>query len=260
MSAAIVRRATARAVKQRLQLGLGNDPILGLRELIEGQGRLVYETRIDDGSLSGCFAIIGEDDWIMVNTAHSVGRRRFTLAHEYCHSLEHRDLEFVVCTKEKPPHEVYADAFAAAFLMPSDAAESFFATDIAAGTGVAAHRVIEFCYTYGASFEAAVYRLANLGLVTTGNLNTLLSEQPVKLARNLGYDIADPTSPFFRSDAECEYELAGGLPRAYRAAALQAFDEERISESKLASLLGVDADDLDDILGPEELDEVSIVR
>ncbi len=258
MSRTLVIRATTRAAEQRGALGIGDEPILGLRDLLEREGLLVYGTRVDGGSLSGCFAVIGDDDWIMVNTAHTVGRQRFTLAHEYCHALEHHDRGLVVCTREKSPHEVYADAFAAAFLMPSDPTERFFAAGVASGAGIDARRVIEYCHVYGVSFEAAVYRLHNLRLLTARERDDLLDERPVRLARVLGYDPSDPSGPFFRSGPG-DGDEAGGLPRAYRAAALQAYEGGRISESKLASLFGMDVDDLDDILSPDEPDEVPIV-
>jgi Zn-dependent peptidase ImmA (M78 family) len=226
--------------------------------LLEQQGLLVYETWIEDGSLAGCFAIIGADGWVMVNTAMPVGRQRFTLAHEYCHSLEHRNLGFVACHGQKLEHEVYADAFAAAFLMPADAVASFFARDVMTGIRIEPERIVEFCYAYGVSYRAAVFRFHNEGLFNAGVRDRLLGARPTRLAATMGYDLSDPTSPFHQVGGVCN-EGMDGLPRAYRAAALRAYGEERISESKLAALLGVDADDLDDILDPQEPNEIPIV-
>ncbi|MGV8083558.1 MAG: ImmA/IrrE family metallo-endopeptidase [Coriobacteriia bacterium] len=252
------RRAMARAAEERRRLGLGSEPILGLRELIESEGLLVYETSIEGGSLSGCFAVIGEDNWIMVNTAHSVGRQRFTLAHEYCHYLVDRNLRFVVCTDDKPAHEIYADAFAAGFLMPLESLDSFFAGEIAATGSLKAERVVEYCYAYGVSFSAAVNRLSNAGFLSSVQRNSLLALKPTVLARDLGYDISHPSSPFFRS-AKDSTNMSESLPRLYRAAAFQAYSKKQISESKLANLLGIDEDDLEDILEIGNTDEYPFV-
>lgn len=251
----IFREAAALAAKERVRLGLGNEPVADVRSLIEQQGALVYETPIAGGSLSGCFAVIADEAWIMVNSAQPVGRQRFTIAHEYCHSIAHRELGFVLCTREKPAHEKFADAFAAAFLMPTDSTVAFFADDLRAG--VTPERVVDYCYTYGVSYQAAVYRLHNIGLLTAGRRDAALEESPLRVATALGYDVQDPASPFYRVADSCRTSI-DSLPKAYRSAALRAYEEERISESKLAELLGVDADDLDDLLDPEEQEEVPV--
>lgn len=255
MSATIYRQAAARAAVERARLGLGSEPVVDIRALVERQGALVYSTPVPGGALSGCFALIDGDAWIMVNSADSVGRQRFTIAHEYCHSLAHRDLEFIVCTSEKPAHEKYADAFAAAFLMPTDSAGTFFASDLK--KGVQAERVIDYCYAFGVSYQAAVFRLHNLGILSAPRRDALLQEAPLRVATAMGYDVQDTGSPFFRDDKHCGWS-SESLPRAYRSAALRAYDEELISESKLAELLGVDADDLDDLLDPIAVEEVPV--
>lgn len=258
MIAKLIRQASALAVAERKRLGLGSEPIVDIRALVEQQGALVYATSIPNGALSGCFALIGEDAWIMVNSASTVGRQRFTIAHEYCHSLAHRDLGFIVCTAEKPPHERFADAFAAVFLMPLESGETYFASDIVAGRSITAERVIEYCYAYGVSYVAAVYRLHNLGLFNAGQRDTLLAVQPIRLASSMGHDVSDPRGPFFQQQG-LSGQPEDALPRAYRSAAVRAYEEERISEAKLAELLRVDVDDLDSVLDPEEPIEVPVV-
>lgn len=256
MSGAFYQEAAARAAEERRHLGLGSEPIVDIRALVEQQDVLVYLTPIPGGSLSGCFAVIADEAWVMVNSVHSVGHQRFTVAHEYCHSLVHRDLGFVVCTSEKPSHEKFADAFAAAFLMPADSTAAFFASDLRAG-GITAEDVVDYCYAFGVSYRAAVYRLHNLSIVAARKRGDLLQCSPRRLAASMGYDLKDPTSPLFRTDARSESAFAS-LPRAYRSMAIRAYETERISESKLAELLGVDIDDLDDVLDPIEIDEVPV--
>ncbi len=258
MTTRLILQASAKAAEERARLGLGSEPIVDVRSLVEQQGLLVYSTPIPGGSLFGCFALMGEDPWIMVNSASTVGRQRFTLAHECCHSLVDRELRFVLCTPEKPPHERFADAFAAAFMMPPESGESYFASDLAAGGSVTAERVVEYCYAYGVSYAAAVFRLHNLGIVNAARRDELRQVQPVRLASSMGYDVRDPRSPF-HYDSFAEPEAADILPRAYRSAAVRAYELERISEAKLAEVLHMDIDDLDLILDPEEPAEVPIV-
>jgi Zn-dependent peptidase ImmA (M78 family) len=255
MSAAIYEAAASRAADERRRLGLGFEPVSDMRSLVEQQGALVYSTVVQDGSLSGCFALIAGDVWIMVNSAQTNGRQRFTIAHEYCHSLVDRNLEFVVCTSEKPPHEKFADAFAAAFLMPMESSLAFWG--VGSSASVTPEKVVEYCYLFGASYQAAVYRLKNLHIVNSRQVKAFLQGSPFRVAALMGYDLQDPSSPFFMGGFDCGSPV-DNYPRAYRTAALRAFDEERISESKLAELLSVDADDLGDLIDPIEVADVPV--
>jgi Zn-dependent peptidase ImmA (M78 family) len=255
MSPKIYQAAAARAAEERKRLGLGSEPVMDMKSLVEGQGVFVYSTPVPDGSLSGCFALINGDPWMLVNTAQTVGRQRFTIAHEYCHSLVDRELEFVVCTGEKPRHEKFADAFAAAFLMPADATLAFFTPD--SGRAVSAEWVVDFCYAFGVSYQAAVFRLGSLKVIAPKEQRALFGESPMRVAGAMGYDVRDPASPFHAGDPECEASM-DAFPKAYRSAALAAFEQGLISESKLAESLGVDADDLDDLLDPIEAADVPV--
>lgn len=255
MSLSIYQQAAARAADERKRLAIGTEPIADVRALVEQQGVLVYSTPIPGGALAGCFALIEGDSWILVNTAQTVGRQRFTIAHEYCHSLVDREREFIVCTKEKPPHEKFADAFAAAFLMPPESTAAFFANELK--SGVTLGRMVDYCYAFGVSFQAAGYRLTNLGLLTNKRRDALLAESPLRIAAENGYDVQDPASPFFFGDAACR-ESVETFPRAYRAASIEAFQRGLVSEAKLAELLGVDADDLDALLDPIEVVDVPV--
>jgi Zn-dependent peptidase ImmA (M78 family) len=255
MSTAIHQQAAARAAEERKRLALGAEPIADVRSLVEQQGALVYSTSVPGGSLSGCFALVSGESWILVNTAQTVGRQRFTIAHEYCHSLVDRKREFVICTSEKPPHEKYADAFAAAFLMPPESTLAFFSA--ALKSGVSPSGVVDYCYAFGVSFQAAAYRLADLSVLTTKRRDALLAESPRRLASAQGYDVQDPASPFFMADDECRPSIEA-FPKAYRSASIEAHEKGLISDAKLAELLGVDADDLDDLLDPIEVVDVPV--
>ena len=255
MSVPIWRAAAARAAEERKRLELGAEPVADVRALVERQGALVFSTPVSGGSLSGCFALISGDTWIMVNSAQRVGRQHFTIAHEYCHSLVDRDREFVLCTKAKPPHEKFADAFAAAFLMPAESSLAFFASVI--GMPLKAESVVEYCYVFGVSYRAALFRLVDLGVATSRQAEALASMSPVRVAAAMGYNLQDPAGPFMMGECDCGPSV-DAFPRAYRSAAMRAFEEELISESKLAELLGVDADDLDDLLDPVEIADVPV--
>jgi predicted HTH domain antitoxin len=74
----------------------------------------------------------------------------------------------------------------------------------------------------------------------------------------MGYDVYSIDSPFYSPESRTSPSTES-LPRAYRSLAIRAYGEERISERKLAELLGIDVEDLDDVLEPEEAEEVPVV-
>jgi len=60
---------------------------------------------------------------IVVNARHPRNRRRFTLAHEFCHHMLHKRTKHVLRFNAGRPatkEECYANSFAAALLMPAD--------------------------------------------------------------------------------------------------------------------------------------------
>ena len=60
---------------------------------------------------------------IVVNANHPRNRRRFTLAHEFCHHMLHKRTKHVLRFNAGRPatkEECYANSFAAALLMPAD--------------------------------------------------------------------------------------------------------------------------------------------
>lgn len=196
------------AARERNRLGLGDAPIADMCRLVCEQG--IWATSIDltDG-VSGLFLnhrAFGMA--IVVNRTHGLPRKRFSFAHEYAHSLFDRDRVATVTAKANASEliERRANAFAAAFLMPSGGVEavlrglhkggpsrrSFVVYDVAGegrldseeravpGTqgltfreaaGVAAH--------FGASYDAACYRLRELGYVNEKELAALIGQKEV---------------------------------------------------------------------------------
>src|SRR5690606_27417090 len=112
------------ARQERLRLGLGDQPIPDLLDVLESQvGLRICYWPLPAG-VAGMFANAGEGGYcIMVNRKHPHERRRYSLAHEYAHLLTDRHkpgVDYVTGSARRPPAERFADAFAAAFLMPAN--------------------------------------------------------------------------------------------------------------------------------------------
>ena len=91
------------------------------------QDTITLITRIMPQNMSGMCVKTGKDVIIAINSAMSIGRQRFTLAHELYHAYYDESMTTFVCNKElegvKSDSEKEADIFASLFLVPQAAIE-----------------------------------------------------------------------------------------------------------------------------------------
>jgi Zn-dependent peptidase ImmA (M78 family)/DNA-binding XRE family transcriptional regulator len=199
------------ARQERLRLGLGDNPIADLADLIAATGIWASGSVFPD-ALSGVFMrqrSIGMV--VLVNYRHPRVRKRFSYAHEYAHALLDRDHTATISMERNRSElmEVRANAFAAAFLLPSSGVRAFlrsrrkglqskqetvvydpsiehadepFRTTVRTAPGsqkIAYQDVAALAHLYGTSYQAATYRLKGLGLVNERELKELLDKQEI---------------------------------------------------------------------------------
>lgn len=199
------------AAEERKRLDLGDAPIPDIAELIASQGIWTVSTKLPN-EMSGLFLRHeGVGFAIIVNESHPTARKRFSYAHEYAHALLDRDHAVTVTTQQNSKEliERRANAFAAAFLMPEagvrellesvragEPSRRVFTTyDVAMDSGPEAekraapgavainftHAALVACH-FDVSYQAACYRIKDLGFVNRDQL-TILLEQETKLGR-----------------------------------------------------------------------------
>lgn len=236
--------AEAAATQQRAELGLGNAPVgERLFELLEAVGVPTYRARLEDPRVSGLLVNHPEaGPVIFVNASQYRWRQVFTAAHEFGHLLFHRSHQPVACRifdgagdDEDVSGEQFVNAFASEFLMPEDGIKRYL-LEVGAESGrLEAEQVVRLQRHFGVSFQAMVYRLLRLRLITDGDVRKLTTEtRPVVLAWQLGYAIeADE----FGESPEAELDLTTRFPREYIALVLDAFEQRRISNGRAAELL-----------------------
>lgn len=198
-----VRQGEALASSERGRLGLGDEPITSLVELLQSQGIWVAQVDLPD-NISG-FTLHDpiEGIAVFVNADHFEARRRFSYGHEYCHAVADWKSESVVSRAEQRTEltEVRANAFAAAFVLPPAGVRSFIES-IGKGRGdrsvrifdehealtarervelaarpIGAHDVGSLASFFGVSYDAATYRLQNIGLITNDERESLASQR-----------------------------------------------------------------------------------
>ncbi len=194
------------AEQERNRLNLGSSPVWEIAEIIRSQGVRVSELRMPD-EVSGLY-FHGPDmgQVIVVNKRHSRARRLFSYAHEYCHLLVDRERIGKISRHQnrKDLAEVRANAFAAHFLMPAAGVHAFLASlgksnptrkvqaalvtnDLAEmpaygrkpaeRSELQVHDIVLIAHHFGVSYEAALYQLLNLRLVSRERFELLRGER-----------------------------------------------------------------------------------
>lgn len=270
------------ASEERKRLGLGHAAIADMADLISSQGVWACGTELPD-EMSGLFlrdASIGM--FILVNFRHVRARKRFSYAHEYAHALLDRNVSAIVSTSDnsKDLIERRANAFASAFLMPEAGVEWFlgrlkkggasrrffhqaYEYDERAGEEVVAEEVVTEARTqpgtqrityqdvaalahhFGVSYQAAVYRLSDLRIVSYPERESLIE----KAESGRRYLEVLHKDGGVRQDSELVSQVAHLAIEAFRRGELT---KPRLKE--LSKLLNIPAKDLVD-LGEAALNE-----
>ncbi len=175
------------ARQERQQLSLGAEPVRNVLQVVAQQGIRVGPIRDIEEGIDGIF-FESEDlgSCVGVNWRSSDwtgGRAAFTVAHEYAHAL-FRDCEVewfsLAKMDQRDLREVRANAFAAAFLMPEDGLESFFAdAGLLARAKTINHLapgdVVSAMDHFGVSRQALLFRLCSLRWITKDLSDSLQS-------------------------------------------------------------------------------------
>ncbi|MEZ4647162.1 MAG: XRE family transcriptional regulator [Candidatus Eisenbacteria bacterium] len=214
-----IRPGRGRRAQERARLNLGDSPIPSVAEHLSSQGLWVSEVSFPD-DLSGFFfnhSSIGIG--VLVNQNHHGSRKRFSLAHEYAHALIDRGQKVTATTVANSAElaEKRANAFASAFLLPeggvlamlsnldkgAPSREEYHGYDVATDDGFAdtqRNLVREQRVTYreailvarhfGVSYEAALFRLQNLRILTRPEVDDLRAQSAAasRYARLVGLE------------------------------------------------------------------------
>ena len=214
------------------RLGLGDGPIHNLRELLENEAAIrVFHIDIPS-RVAGMFSFTdGLGGCIAVNAKHPQERRRWTMAHEYGHFLTSRyssEISILGVRGRMPAEERFADAFARCLLMPATGLRRRFNQTRAADGRITAADICRMAHYYFVSVEAMTLRLEELRLLSTGTWDRL---------RDRGFRVREAQTELgLEPRSDNEYRL----PTRYRLLAVQAYEDELITEGELVRLLRSD--------------------
>lgn len=171
------------AAAVRKTLSLGGAPIADLAALVEKHfGAHVTFEPLPRGRHGFC-VMSDEAAVIIVNSADTFGRQRFTLAHELCHLIA-RDLdtlEFLDETGSTTGVERRADAFAAELLGPRSGLQAAIGN-----RNVDEVVVADLAHRFGMSLAATTNRLKDLGIIDSATARGLGSKSLKQLSYTAG--------------------------------------------------------------------------
>ena len=247
------------ADQERKRLGIGVAPVADMSDLINEQGIWASGAHFPD-SLSGlflCHPSIGQA--IFVNAGHVRARKRFSYAHEYAHALLDRPLKITVSHRNNAAEliEKRANAFAAAFLMPSEGVNTLLeslgkgkpsraekmifdvATDGRIDTSIRSapnsqrityQDIALIAHHFGVSYQAASYRLRSLNHISQRDCEKLLKQVSIGRDYLQVLDMDDLELP--EDEKLCNRELRNHIVHL----AIEAYRREDISKGKLLEL------------------------
>ena len=260
------------AADERRRLGLGRSPIPDIAELLRTQGIWACGAELPN-EMPGLFMKHSTTGMvILVSYEHVCARKRFSYAHEYAHALMDRDQNVVVTTAQNRNdlRELRANAYAAAFLLPTAGVLSFLAVrqkaaeideeqavydPIAEGpataTGVRRRQsrksqqityedVASLSHHFGVSYQATTYRLNSLRIINRDELQKLINK--VEYGREY-LDLLHMSNDSEGDESRPDRELVSQVVHL----AIEAYRRGEISKGKLrdlSSLLGVPASEL----------------
>ena len=205
--------------------------IFALAQRIEGL-TIVYYPMGDN--LSG-MCIKGQDsnNVIAINSSMTLGRQRFSLAHEFYH-LFYDDNMVSVCARkigDGKDTEKSADMFASYFLMPDAAlvAMAHMLTEKSQSPYISINDVIRIEQYFGISHQAAVYRLIHTPYLEQKDADDLLTVPVRRRAETLGY-----SADLYLPSPEAKRYMTYGH---YISQAEQVIEKGLVSDGKYEELL-----------------------
>ena len=182
------------------ELGLGPRPGLSLSDIIENKlGAKLLHLKMEDG-VSAVSAIGDFGYAIIVNSEEAPWRRRFNLAHELFHLYASNitPLGEVHASDDvgRTMTEKYADAFAAALLLPEEHLKEAVRSR-AQSNCLEPVDIIDIALDFAVSSQALLYRMQNLGLLTSPSADEIIaSEQFIRLNREFRRQHNQPAQEF----------------------------------------------------------------
>jgi Zn-dependent peptidase ImmA (M78 family)/DNA-binding XRE family transcriptional regulator len=220
------------ANRERLRLGLGDQPIPNIRSLLEAE----VGVRIFYGRLPRMFAgmyifVDGLGGCMLINSVHPADKQRASISHEYAHLIVDRytaGIDYLTIAGRKPANERFAESFAMSFLMPASSVRFRFNEIVNTTGNFQVGDLVKLKHRYFVSMEAMALRLESLGLLKQGTW---------ELQKEKGLPVREAEK---RLGLATEVKPEPAYPDRYKLLAVHAYERGELSEKELANYLRCD--------------------
>ncbi|HEY5314115.1 MAG TPA: ImmA/IrrE family metallo-endopeptidase [Pirellulales bacterium] len=220
------------ANRERLRFGLGDQPILNIRSLLESEvGVRIFYARLPRMFAGMYIFVDGLGGCMLINSVHPAEKQRASISHEYAHLIVDRytaGIDHLTIFGRKPANERFAESFAMSFLMPASSVRYRF-NEIVNSTGnFQVGDLVKLKHRYFVSMGAMALRLESLGLLKQGTWELQKEKElPIRAAeKKLGLAT--------EANAEPAY------PDRYKLLAVHAYERGELSEKEVANYLRCD--------------------
>lgn len=229
-------QAESDALELRQRIGLGLAPVRDVEGLLELEFGVRVYVRPLPSRVSGLFAYDSKTGaCVLLNANHRPTRRALTAVHELAHLVSLRHATSIQYRDDRPKSrvELYADAFARAFLMPPRTVGEKFHEYTSGYSKLTRRHVILLSQTFGVSREAMIRRLEELKYVPAGAWDWFQANRGIS-DKQAAEVLGDP------EPVEAQKHLWPNRPPPRIAAlAAEAHRQELLSEGQLVRLLGL---------------------
>jgi Zn-dependent peptidase ImmA (M78 family) len=223
----------ANAIRLRKIFGYNSESPIDIFSILKNQDNLTIVFYPMSERISGICLKVGDDGLIAINSALTVGRQKFTAAHELCHMYFHEMQKTMICDnnigKNKDRKEVEADRFASYFIAPYESFIDYMDSRCNKKKDrISLEDIVRTEQYFGFSRQAVLWRLVNEGYLNSATANTMKTGI-IKSALDLGFD----KKLYLPTPKEEEYFTFGKYVRL----ADKLKEKDRISNGKYEELL-----------------------
>lgn len=216
-----------KVIEFRKEHGINETEPLKLESLLLNLNIVALFKRLSD-SFSGMAIRTEECNFILINSAHSLGRQNFTACHELYHIFVQEEFESNLCMlfdTDGKSEEKHADSFAALLLIPEAGLLQIIPEEEQVKNRITLQTILKAENIFGCSRKALLKRLEELSLIDIKKA-VEFDRDVKKMAKLNGYstELYNPGR---------ENKVIGN----YGERARRLFENEVISESNFAGLL-----------------------
>ncbi len=220
------------AIRLRKQFGQDTFSPMDIFALISSQDDITLIFYAMSQELSGMCIKDHDNKFIALNSKMSLGRQRFTAAHELYHLFFHDLTGSTLCSMNidfADSKEIEANTFASYFLMPHEALDMYVRNHLKKeDEKLKLEDVVRIEQHFGMSRQAVLWRLIGEGYLHAAE-TAEMEKNIIQSARRLGFD----KRLYLPLKEEAQYNTLGGYIKKVE----KALQEGRITESKYEEMM-----------------------